>query len=105
MSKKITSDNFQTEVLSSDKPILVDFFSTTCGPCMMLSPILEELSQTETAYYIGKVNIEEDMPLAIKYSVGVVPTLLLFQNGECVKRLEGFHSKEQLTDIMKGVVG
>lgn len=105
MSKKITEANFQSDVLSSDKPILVDFYSTTCGPCMMLSPILEELSQEQTDYDIGKVNVEEDMPLAMNYSVRVVPTMLLFKNGECVKRLEGFHSKDQLTDIMKGVVG
>ncbi|MDE6312781.1 MAG: thioredoxin [Lachnospiraceae bacterium] len=105
MSKKITGDNFETQVLSSDKPILVDFYSTTCGPCMMLAPILEELAETETDYYIGKVNVEEDMALTTKYSVRVVPTLLIFKDGECVKRFEGLHSKEQLTDIMKGVVG
>ena len=105
MSKKITENNFEQEVLASDKPILVDFYSSTCGPCMMLSPILEELSESQTDYYIGKINVEESMPLAMKYSVRVVPTLLIFKGGECVKRFEGFHSKDQLTDIMKGVVG
>lgn len=105
MSKKITESNFQSEVLSSDKPILVDFYSSTCGPCMMLSPILEELAEEQSDCYIGKINIEDDMSLAMDYSVRVVPTMILFQNGKCIKRVEGFHSKEQLIDIIKGAVG
>lgn len=104
MSKTLTVDNFDQEVLHADKPILVDFFSKTCGPCRMLAPLLEELSEENTDFYVGKVCVDDEMELALKYSISAVPTMLIFKDGECVENIQGFHRKEQLLEIMKKFV-
>lgn len=82
MIKHINKENFKTEILDSKEPILVDFFATWCGPCNMLSPILENISNTRADFNIAKVNIDELRDLAIDYEVEVVPTLLIFKNGK-----------------------
>lgn len=104
MSKILTQDNFEAEVIHSDKPVLVDFFSKTCGPCRMLAPLLEELSEETTDFYIGKVCVDDEMPLALNYSIRVVPTMLVFKDGECLEKIEGFRSKEELSKLMEGFV-
>ena len=98
MIKHINKENFKTEVLDSTKPILVDFFATWCGPCNMLSPILENISNTRADFNIAKVNIDELRDLAIDYEVEVVPTLLIFKNGKVVGRIEGLVSEEEIVN-------
>lgn len=96
MIKHINENNFKAEVLDSAKPILVDFFATWCGPCNMLSPILENISNTRADFDIAKVNIDELRDLAIDYEVEVVPTLLIFKNGKVVGRIEGLVSEQEI---------
>lgn len=98
MIKHINKENFKTEVLDSKEPILVDFFATWCGPCNMLSPILENISNTRADFNIAKVNIDELRDLAIDYEVEVVPTLLIFKSGKVVGRIEGLVSEEEIVN-------
>lgn len=104
MTKTITSSNFEETIASSETPVLIDFFSTTCGPCKMLAPVLEEISEESTEFQIGKVCIDYEMPLAMEHSIRVVPTMLIYKNGECVEKLEGFRTKEELLSVMKKYV-
>ena len=101
MIKHINKENFKTEILDSKEPILVDFFATWCGPCNMLSPILENISNTRADFNIAKVNIDELRDLAIDYEVEVVPTLLIFKNGKVVGRIEGLVSEEEIVNMFK----
>ena len=98
MIKHINKENFKTEILDSKEPILVDFFATWCGPCNMLSPILENISNTRADFNIVKVNIDELGDLAIDYEVEVVPTLLIFKNGKVVGRIEGLVDEEEIVN-------
>ena len=98
MEYTFTSENFEEEVLKSDVPVLVDMFATWCGPCNMLSPILENISNTRADFNIAKVNIDELRDLAIDYEVEVVPTLLIFKNGKVVGRIEGLVSEEEIVN-------
>ena len=98
MIKNINKENFKTEILDSTEPILVDFFATWCGPCNMLSPILENISNTRADFNIAKVNIDELRDLAIDYEVEVVPTLLIFKNGKVVGRIEGLVDEEEIVN-------
>ena len=97
MEVKLTTANFEQEVINSDIPVLVDFWATWCGPCRMLAPVIEDLAkELDGTVKVGKVNIDEEMGLAIKYRVEVIPTLMLFKNGELVKKNSGFMDKEEV---------
>lgn len=98
MAKVITSQNFETEVLSSEKPVLVDFWATWCGPCMRQGPIVEELA--EEGYAVGKVDVDQELALAQKYSVMSIPTLIVFKGGKEVNRVIGLSSKEKLKSLL-----
>ena len=99
---KITSQNFEEEVLKSDLPVLVDFWATWCGPCMMLSPIVEEIAKEyEGKVKVGKINVDEETDLAVKFRVASIPTLMLFKNGAADKVMVGYHTKEQISEILK----
>lgn len=94
---EFTNNNFQKEVLKSEEPVLVDFFATWCGPCQAQGPIIEELAKEYAGKIkIGKLNIDEGLEVAQKYDVMSVPTLIFFKNGQEIKRLVGFHSKNDL---------
>lgn len=93
----ITQENFKLEVLQSAQPFLVDFWAEWCGPCKMLSPILDELAQEyDGRIRIGKVNIDEHQELAAQYGIRSIPTLLLFQQGQVAEQLVGLRSKRDL---------
>lgn len=98
MLKHITADEFNEEVLNYNGKVLVDFFATWCGPCQMLTPVLEKFDEEENEIKIVKVNIDEETKLAIENGVQVVPTLILYDNGKLVKRLEGYRDKEELRE-------
>ena len=82
MEITLTDENFEQEVLESDKPVLVDFWATWCGPCMMLSPIIEEIAEEYSDFLkVGKVNVDEQPVTSLEYKVSSIPTLMLFKDG------------------------
>lgn len=97
---KITKENFESEVVNSDKPVMVDFFATWCGPCKMLHPVVEALSEEVTDVKIGELDIDEQAELAEKYRIMTVPSLVLFKNGEAVDKLVGVQSKGKVLEFM-----
>lgn len=99
MEKVITSENFETEVLKSEKPVLVDFWATWCGPCMRQSPIVEELA--EEGYCVGKVDVDQEPGLAQQFRVMSIPTLLIFKDGKEVQRLVGLTPKDTLKKLLE----
>lgn len=100
MIKYINEGNFESEVLNSEKPVLVDFFATWCGPCNMLSPILEKISNTKSDFNIAKVDIDKLRDLALNYEIEVVPTLLIFKEGKVVDKIEGLVSENEIIERM-----
>ena len=93
----LTKENFNEEVLNSDIPVLVDFWATWCGPCMMLSPVIAELAEElEGKVKVGKVNVDEQGELAMQYRVASIPTLLLFKDGQLAKTSVGFMPKSEI---------
>lgn len=100
--KHITQEEFNDLVIENKKTVLVDFFATWCGPCKMLAPILEEVSkENDTDALICKVDVDECFDLAKSYGVMSVPTIILFKDGEEVKRAIGLKNKEFLLDMIK----
>ena len=101
MEVTITKENFEQVVLKSDKPVLVDFWASWCGPCKMLSPIIEEVrKETEGKAVVGKINVDEQQELAMQFGVMSIPTLLVFKNGEIVKKQIGFIPKQAVLGLL-----
>lgn len=97
----LTKENFDAEVLNSDIPVLVDFWASWCGPCMMLSPVIAELAEEFAGKIkVGKVNVDEQNELAFQYRVASIPTLLLFKNGEIAKTSVGFMPKNDIIESL-----
>lgn len=96
----ITKENFDSEVLQSDKPVLVDFWATWCGPCQMLLPVIEELSAEVTNAKICKINVDEQRELAMKYNIMTIPTLLVIKNGKVVTTSVGAKPKSAILDML-----
>ena len=100
--KNFTGDNWETEVLGADKPVLVDFWAAWCGPCRMVAPVIDELADEFAGkVIIGKLNVDEHPAIAGKYSVMSIPTLAIFKNGEIVEQTVGFRGKPDLVKMIE----
>ena len=99
---KITAENFAREVLEANKLVLVDFYADWCGPCKMLSPILHELAEEKAdVLKIGKVNVDEEMELAMQFQVSSIPLVVLFKDGKAVAKSLGFRPKEEIAAMVE----
>ncbi|MDD2485623.1 MAG: thioredoxin [bacterium] len=98
----LTTNNFDSEVLQSNKPVLVDFWAAWCGPCRMVAPIIEEVArENEDSLKVGKVNVDEESVLASRYGIRSIPTMIIFKNGEKVDQIIGYVDKNALTAKLK----
>jgi thioredoxin 1 len=97
----ITNENFEEEVIQSDVPILIDFWAPWCGPCRMVSPIVDEIAkETDGSYAVGKVNVDESPELAEKFGVASIPTLIVMKDGELVNRAVGALPKKSILELL-----
>lgn len=105
MSEKtieLTADNFESEVLQNDEPVLVDFWAVWCAPCRMIAPIVEEVAEEyEGKVKVGKLNVDDHGEIAARYNVRGIPTLLLFHDGEVVDQMVGAGSKQSVTGMVE----
>ncbi|MCB4755621.1 MAG: thioredoxin [Elusimicrobia bacterium] len=99
---QLTDQNFETEVLKSDKPVLVDMWAPWCGPCRMLTPVVEELAKEYAdRAKIGKLNTDENPDTAERFQISAIPTLLFFKNGQLVEQLTGVRPKPEIKSVLE----
>ena len=96
----ITKENFAQEVLQSEKPVLLDFWASWCGPCRMLSPVVDEVAEERTDVKVGKVNVDEQPELAGEFGVMSIPTLLVFEQGKLVRQAVGARPKSGVLQLL-----
>lgn len=96
----ITGENFESEVIGNEKPVLVDFWASWCGPCRMVSPIVDEIAEGRDDIAVGKINIDEQPELAQKFGVMSIPTLMVFKGGKAVKKSVGAMPKAQIEALL-----
>lgn len=102
MVVKVTDNNFEEEVIGSDVPVLLDFFANWCGPCKMLTPVLEELNSAYSGKIkVAKVDTDESQQTAVKYGISSIPCVILFKDGKEVERLVGFRPKAAFDEVLK----
>lgn len=98
----LEENNFEEEVLKANGKILVDFYADWCGPCKMMAPIIEEIAEeVKETVKVGKVNVDNNQELAIKYDVMSIPTIMLFENGKAIKTFIGVTDKQEILDVLK----
>ncbi len=97
---QITKENFESEVLNSNKPVLLDFYADWCGPCRMVGPIVEEIAEENDDIKVGKINVDQQSELAAKYSVMSIPTLVVVKNGEVANISVGAMGKEEILEMI-----
>jgi thioredoxin 1 len=97
---EVTRDNFEDEVLKSDKPVLVDFWAEWCGPCRMVAPVLDEIATERSNVRIAKVNVDQNQELAMQFQVSSIPTFVLFKDGQVADRMLGAMPKAAFEDFI-----
>ena len=96
----ITSANFQEQVLNSEKPVLLDFWAPWCGPCRMVAPIVEEIAQERSDVVVGKINVDDELELAMKFGVSSIPTLVVMKNGQVSAHAIGYRPKADILALL-----
>lgn len=100
-----TDENFDADVLKSDKPVLVDFWAEWCGPCKALSPVIDELAaQYKDKVKVGKVNTDDNREISVRFSISAIPTVILFHQGEIVEKFVGLRGKQDFESAIKKIV-
>lgn len=97
---KITKDNYQEAVLNADREVLLDFWAPWCGPCRMVSPIVDEIAEERKDILVGKVNVDEEMELAAQFQVMSIPTLVVLRNGQVASRTVGARPKDAILSLL-----
>ena len=98
---KISKENFASEVLNSNKPVLLDFYADWCGPCRMVGPIVSEIANERNDVKVGKINVDEQPELAKRFGIASIPTVILFRNGEAVQRQMGVAPKAAFLNMLQ----
>ena len=96
----ITKENFEAEVLKSEKPVLLDFFATWCGPCRMVAPVVAEIAEERPDYLVGKINVDEEMELAMEFGIVSIPTLIVLNKGEVARKVVGYRPKPEILALL-----
>lgn len=96
----INKSNFQSEVLNSDKKVLLDFWAPWCGPCRMVVPLVEEIAEERPDIKVGKINVDEEVELASQFGVMTIPTLVVMENGKVIKQATGARPKDAILDLL-----
>jgi len=101
MVVKVTKENFENVVLKNEKPVMLDFYATWCGPCQMVSPIVDEIANENPQYTVCKLDVDEEMEIASRFGVVSIPTVVCIKNGEVTGKVVGYVPKEKLLSIME----